>query len=68
VNIRIRCSEFLVLQAKNKDHKNDNQAYDNNSGPLQDFFKSSHGGWFWSAEYSNFLIPFGYAFSQPAQY
>jgi len=34
------------LQAKDKDHKNDKKAYNNNTGPLQDFFKSSHGGWF----------------------
>jgi hypothetical protein len=46
MNVRKRCSKFLVLQAKNKDHKNDKYAYDNNTGPLQDFFKSSHGGWF----------------------
>jgi len=54
MNIWIRCSEFPVLQTKNEYHKDDKQACYNDTGPLQDFFKSSHDGWFWSAQYMIF--------------
>src|SRR5678816_2946390 len=53
--IRVSGFEFPVLKTKNKDHKNDKQAGNNDTCPFQDFCKSSHDGWFWSAEYSHFL-------------